>query len=136
MYFNNELNLDGRLVSKPELKETKSGTKFCHFSLCYNERRKNPEKENDWISIPHYFNCTAWKKEAVNVSSFEKGQCISVIGKLQYSEWTENNNKKSAVYVLANHIRKLEWEKKETNEDETDLSSDNYEPIPQQFDIV
>lgn len=126
MYFNNDVNLDGRLTVKPELKESKSGIKYCNFSLCWNERKKLAQKDedgNEWTSVPHFFNCTCWKYEAECIAKLEKGQAISVVGKLHNDTWTDDQgNKKSKVIIAALHVRKLEFEeydKEETAESET-----------------
>lgn len=138
MYFKNEVLIEGRLTEKPEIKKNKNDKSYCFFTVCYNENRKEGD---EWKSTPHFFRCNAWGNEAERAASFEKGDAVSVIGKLIYSEWTDdNNNKNSRVSVAAIHIRKFDVTKKEKDEsipvDETENISETEElPHDPAFDV-
>lgn len=123
MYFRNDVTVEGRLTEKPELKKNKNDKSYCFFTVCYNENRKVGD---EWKSTPHFFRCNAWGSEADRVSQMEKGDAVSVIGRLIYSEWTdENNNKNSRVSIAAFHVRKFDIVKKDgTNETEESEASE------------
>lgn len=116
MYFKNEVTVEGFLTDKPVMKENKNQKKFAFFTVCYNENHKEGD---NWKNIPHFFRCTAWGYEAENAAALEKGQAVSVLGKLTQREWTdETGGRHNQTSVLAFHIRKLEVNKKEKPEEE------------------
>ena len=107
MIFQNYVNIEGYITAKPEVKETKCGIKYCRFTVCYDEFYKD-NTTDEWKSIPNFINCMAWKKTAEITGLMEKGTPVSVIGKLKYSQWTDNNKKKSSLTVVARAVRKFE----------------------------
>lgn len=123
MYFRNDVTVEGRLTEKPELKKNKNDKPYCFFTLCYNENRKVGD---EWKSTPHFFRCQTWGNEAEKTSQLEKGDAVSVIGRLVYSEWTdENKNKNSRVSIAAFHVRKFDITKKDgTSEPEESETSE------------
>ena len=86
----NKVILGGRLTSDPELKTTQSGISVCSFSIAVNRRTKpGMEQQTD------FFNVTAWRQTADFVSRyFKKGSSICIVGVLQTSNWTDQNNQK------------------------------------------
>lgn len=86
----NKVILGGRLISDPELKQTQSGISVCSFSIAVNRRTKpGMEQQTD------FFNVTAWRQTADFVSRyFKKGSSICIVGTLQTSIWTDQNNHK------------------------------------------
>lgn len=121
MYFKNEVIVEGRLTEKPEIKTNKNGKKYCFFTVCYNENHKQPD--GNWNSTPHFFRCNCWSKEAEFVSTLDKGQAVSVIGKLVQNQWTDDKgNKNSQTLIAAIHTRKLDANKKESAEEIEDVT--------------
>lgn len=86
----NKVILGGRLTSDPELKQTESGISVVSFSVAVNRRTKpGMEQQTD------FFNVTAWRQTADFVSRyFHKGSSICIVGVLQTSNWTDQNNQK------------------------------------------
>ena len=107
MLFQNQVLIEGFLVENPELKETKNGTPFTNFSICFNKsKRKN---ETEWETIPNYFHIKAWKKTAELSAKYKKGDALSICGSLCYSSFTDqNNNKKAYTFILASSVKKIE----------------------------
>ncbi len=140
MYFKNEVTVEGFLTDKPVIKENKNQKKFCFFTVCYNENQKEAD---GWKSVPHFFRCTAWGYEAENASELEKGQAVSVLGKLTQREWTDDKGgRHNQTSVLAFHVRKLEVNKKEKPEEtsaaqtvEMDIPDSAEMPEDDDFDV-
>lgn len=126
MYFKNEVIVEGRITEKPELKTNKNEKNYCNFTVCYNENRKVGE---EWQNTPHFFRCTAFGYEAESVSSLDKGNAVSVIGKLVQKEWTDDEGKKHNVTsIIAYHVRKFDVPKKESIEETPESSIENELP--------
>ena len=88
----NKVILGGRLTADPELKQTQSGIAVVSFSVAVNRRySKNAAQQNE----TDFFNVTAWRQTAEFVSRyFKKGSSICVVGTIQNSTWTDQQNVK------------------------------------------
>ena len=94
----NKVILVGHMTADPELKQTKSGTEVCSFSIGVNRRvAKDAQPETDFINI------VAWKNTAEFISRyFRKGDPILVCGRIQVRSYTDNqNNKRYVTEVVA-----------------------------------
>lgn len=86
----NKIILGGRLTSDPELKQTESGISVVSFSVAVNRRTKPGEEQKS-----DFFHVTAWRSTAEFVARyFNKGSSICIVGALQTSSWTDQNNQK------------------------------------------
>lgn len=94
----NKAILVGRLTADPELKSTPSGLNVCSFTVAVDRRfvKEGEERKADFI------NCVAWRQTAEFISKyFTKGRMLGLIGSIQTSTWTDNeNNKRYATEVL------------------------------------
>ena len=88
----NKVVLCGRLTADPELKQTQSGIAVVSFSIAVNRRySKNAAQQSE----TDFFNVTAWRQTAEFVSRyFKKGSSICVVGTIQNSTWTDQQNVK------------------------------------------
>ena len=88
----NKVILGGRLTADPELKTTQSGIAVVSFSIAVNRRyNKNSAQQTE----TDFFNVTAWRTTAEFVSRyFRKGSSICVVGTIQNSTWTDQQNVK------------------------------------------
>ena len=88
----NKVILGGRLTADPELKQTQSGIAVVSFSVAVNRRfSKNATQQSE----TDFFNVTAWRQTAEFVSRyFKKGSSICVVGTIQNSTWTDQQNVK------------------------------------------
>jgi len=88
----NKVILMGRLTKDPELKYTSTNnTAFCNFTLAVNRRftQQGEEKQADFIA------CIAWNKTAEFCGKyFQKGQQVSVAGRIQTRTWDDSEGKK------------------------------------------
>ena len=86
----NKVIIGGRLTSEPELKTTQSGISVTTFSVAVNRKTKPGEEQK-----ADFFNVTAWRATADFVARyFKKGSSICIVGTLQNSTWTDQNNQK------------------------------------------
>ncbi len=88
----NKVILGGRLTADPELKQTQTGIAVVSFSIAVNRRfTKGAAQQNE----TDFFNVTAWRQTAEFVSRyFRKGSSICVVGTIQNSTWTDQQNTK------------------------------------------
>lgn len=90
----NRVVLVGRPTRDIELKNLKSGTSLCSFTLAVERRfkNKNGEREADFIS------CIAWRKTAEVMSQYvKKGSLIGVDGRIQTRSYDNRDGQR--VYV-------------------------------------
>ena len=86
----NKVILGGRLTAEPAFATTQSGLSVVSFSVAVNRRTKPGEEQKT-----DFFNVTAWRSTADFVARyFHKGSSICIVGSLQNSTWTDQNNQK------------------------------------------
>lgn len=100
----NKIFLIGNLTRDPELSETNSGTAVCRFSIAVNRRRTGDgEQQTD------FFNVTAWRGLADNVSRFcKKGNKVAVVGSIQMRNYEDREGiKRTAADIVAQEVEFL-----------------------------
>ena len=99
----NRVNLMGRLVRDPELRQTAGGTPVATFSLAVEQDFKDKstgERSADFIDV------VAWRQTGEFVSRYlSKGRMCVVDGRLQARTWKDKNgNSRKTVEVVADHV--------------------------------
>ena len=99
----NKVVLIGRLVRDPELRLTKNNIPVTSFRIAVDRGRKSSDSNQptaDFIDV------IAWNKTAeFVVKYFNKGQLISVCGRLQTRNWKDKNETTHiAVEVVSEEI--------------------------------
>ncbi len=87
----NRVILMGRLVADPELRQTQSGISMCRLRIAVDRgyAKQGEERQSD------FFNVVCWRQQAEFVSRyFSKGRMIHVEGRLQNSDYTDQNGVK------------------------------------------
>lgn len=104
----NRVQLIGFLGQEVELKEYAEGKKMAHMSMATHESRKTDDGKRETITTWH--NLTAWGKTAESMAKlFHKGQRLYIEGKLNYREYTTNDNiKKQSTEIIVSDFKKLE----------------------------
>lgn len=88
----NSVNIMGRLVRDPEVRETKTGKSVAGFSIAVD---KYPEGSS-------FFDVTAWDKLATVVQSYvTKGSRVLISGRLDQQTWEKDGQKHSKVMIVA-----------------------------------
>lgn len=100
----NKVFLTGNITRDPELKVTEGGTQVLSFGIAVNERRHNA-KTGEWEDCPNFFNCTVFGRRAEGLSKMlAKGVKVAVEGKLRYSTWMKDDERRSSISVIVDEL--------------------------------
>lgn len=99
----------GNITRDPELRYSNAGKPVLNLSVAVTTRRKNGDQWED--GDPEYYDVTAFGTLAENAAeSLEKGQRVVVVGRLNYSSWEKDGEKRSKVKVNADELGpSLRW---------------------------
>lgn len=119
----NQVILTGRLSKKPELRETKKGSKVCEFTLATNRpTMRDGKREADFIT------CMVWNNQAENLVKYQdKGSLIGVHGELRIDSYEVNGEKRYKTYVIVNNIEFLDRKSESTTQSTTPIQTNPYE---------
>lgn len=120
----NKVILMGRLTKDPEVRYTQTNnTQVSSFTLAVNRRftQKGEEVLADFINI------VAYSKVAEFVSNyFQKGQQVSVVGRIQIRTWIDEKGQKHfATEVIAEEVYFADSIKKNDNEINAESNEDS-----------
>jgi single-strand DNA-binding protein len=130
----NKVMLIGRLGQDPELKYTQNGTAVVSFSLATNARWK--DQNDEWKDKTEWHNIKAWRGLAETCSNYlKKGSKIYLEGRLEYSDWEDENKKKHyrTEIVIDNMIMldsKAEGKANNKIDEETSSGTQNDDDLP------
>ena len=100
----NRVVISGNLTRDPELREIPNGMSVLRFRVAVNDSRRN-QQTGEWEDYTNYVDCTMFGKRATAVSKFiSKGSKVAIEGKLRYSSWEKDGNKRSKLDVNVNEI--------------------------------
>lgn len=96
----NRVNITGNLTRDPELRATAGGTQVLSFGVAVNDRRRNAQT-GEWEDYPNFVDCTMFGTRAEAVSRFlAKGNKVAIEGKLRYSSWERDGQRRSKLEVI------------------------------------
>lgn len=100
----NRCIITGNLTRDPDLRHTSGGTAVLGIGVAVNDRRKNPQT-GDWEDYPNFVDCTMFGARAESVARFlSKGSKVAIEGKLRYSSWEKDGQKRSKLEVVVDEI--------------------------------
>lgn len=100
----NRVNLTGNLTRDVEIRHTAGGTPVASFGIAVNDRRKNAQT-GEWEDAPGFYDVTMFGSRAESISRFlSKGSKIALEGKLRWSQWERDGQKRSKVEIIAEDI--------------------------------
>lgn len=104
----------GRLTRKPDLKYTPKNTAVSTFTIANNKTYTSNGDKKESVS---FFNCVAWGKTGQIIAQhFEKGQKITIIGRLEQRSWTDKNGQNhSTVEIIVEEFNFGEHAKNNTS---------------------
>lgn len=103
----NRVSISGNVTRDPELKHTQGGQAILTFSVAVNDRKKNPQT-GAWEDYPNFIDCTLWGSRAEAVAKFmAKGTKVAIDGKLHYSSWERDGQRRSKIEVYVDEIEFL-----------------------------
>lgn len=100
----NRVVISGNLTRDPDLRSTASGMPVLGFGVAVNDRRKN-QQTGEWEDYPNFIDCTMFGARAQSVSRFlSKGNKVAIEGKLRWSQWERDGQKRSKIEVIVDEI--------------------------------
>ena len=98
------MNITGNLTRDPELRATQSGTQVLHLGVAVNDRRRNPQTGN-WEDYPNFIDCVMFGTRAEAIQRYlSKGTKVAIEGRLRYSSWERDGQKRSKIEVVIDEI--------------------------------
>ena len=103
----NRVNISGNLTRDPEMRATAGGTQVLSFGVAVNDRRRNPQN-GEWEDYPNFVDCTMFGTRAEAVSRYlSKGAKVAIEGRLRYSSWERDGQRRSKLEVIVDEIEFL-----------------------------
>ena len=100
----NVVVISGNLTRDPELRTSPGGTNILNFGMAVNDRRKNG-KTGEWEDYANYVDCVLFGNRAEFLSkTLKKGMRVFVEGKLRYSSWERDGQKRSKVEIVVDDV--------------------------------
>lgn len=100
----NRAAISGNLTRDPELRTTAGGMAVLSLGVAVNDRRKNAAT-GEWEDHPNFIDCTMFGSRAEAVSRYlSKGSKVCIEGRLRWSQWERDGQKRSKVEVVVDEI--------------------------------
>lgn len=100
----NRVVISGNLTRDPELRATTSGTSVLSLGVAVNDRRRN-QQTGEWEDYPNYIDCTMFGARAEGIHRYlSKGTKVAIEGKLRWSQWERDGQKRSKIEVIVDEI--------------------------------
>lgn len=100
----NRVCVTGNLTRDPELRATQSGSQVLSFGIAVNDRRKNPST-GEWEDYPNFVDCTMFGTRSEKIANYiAKGSKVAIDGKLRYSRWEKDGERRSKLEVIVDEI--------------------------------
>lgn len=119
----NRVIISGNLTRDPELRQTAGGMPVLGFGVAVNDRRKNSQT-GEWEDYPNFVDCTMFGTRAQAVAKYlSRGSKVSIEGKLRWSQWERDGQKRSKLEVIVDEI---EFMSSRNNAGDSGSYGDNY----------
>lgn len=103
----NSLVLVGRLTRDPEVRYTSGGMPIVSLGLAVNGRQK--DANGQWGEKANFFDVKFFGERYERLAThLEKGRRVGVMGRLEWSSWETDGQKKSKVEVVGNELQFLD----------------------------
>lgn len=100
----NRVIISGNLTRDPEIRQTASGSAVMQLGIAVNDRRKN-QQTGEWEDYPNFIDCTMFGNRAEAICQYlEKGSKVAIEGKLRWSQWEKDGQKRSKIEVIIDEI--------------------------------
>lgn len=97
----NHVVVCGNLTRDPETRQAGSNT-VTQFGIAVNDRVKNGD---EWEDRPNFFDVLVWGNRGESLSRFiSKGSKVTISGRLRWSQWESDGNKRSKVEIVADEV--------------------------------
>lgn len=103
----NRVSISGNLTRDAELKSTQGGSSVLTFGVAVNDRRKN-QQTGEWEDVPNFVDVTMFGNRASALSMYLlKGTKVAVDGRLRFSSWEKDGQRRTKLEVIAEEIEFL-----------------------------
>ena len=100
----NKVFLIGNLTRDPEIRSAQSGVNILTFGVAVNDRRRNPQT-GEWEDYANFIDCVLFGNRADYLSrTLHKGTKVVVEGKLRYSTWERDGQRRSKIEVVVDEL--------------------------------
>ena len=99
----NRVTISGNLGTEPELRATSGGMAVLSFQVAVSDRVK--QQDGTWTDRPNWVSCTMFGTRAEKLAQYlHKGSKVVIEGKLRYSQWEKDGQKRSKLEVIAEEL--------------------------------
>lgn len=100
----NRVTITGNLTRDPTLGLTPGGSQVLNFGVAVNDRRRNPST-GEWEDYPNFIDCIVFGNRADALARIlYKGCKVAIEGKLRYSSWERDGQKRSKIEIYVTEI--------------------------------
>ena len=103
----NRVEISGNLTRDCEVRTLPSGNAAIEFGVAVNDRRKN-NATGEWEDVPNFVDCTVFSKSEKHErwlsNALLKGTKVAVAGRLRYSQWEKDGQRRSKLSVVVDEI--------------------------------
>lgn len=119
----NRVVISGNITRDPDLRRTQQGMAILTIGVAVNDRKRNPQT-NEWEDHANFVDCTVFGKRAESLSErLSKGMKVAIEGKLRYSQWERDGQKRSKLEVAVDEI---EFMSRNQNQGRSNQGYDDY----------
>ena len=123
----NSVSISGNLTRSPELRATQGGTSILTFGVAVNDRRRDPQS-GEWKDYPNFIDCVVFGNRAEALQKFiDKGSKVFVHGKLRWSQWEKDGQKRSKIEVIVDEVEFLS-QRQQGNQQQPQYQQQDYRP--------
>ena len=103
----NKVILTCRLTREPDVRRTASGMAVLTLGVAFNDRRKN--QAGEWEDVGNFADATLFGARAEAIANYlHKGSRIAIEGKLRYSSWERDGQKRSKLEIMVDELVMLD----------------------------
>lgn len=103
----NHVTITGNLTRDPDLRSTAGGMPVLGLGVAVNDRHKN-SATGEWEDYPNFVDCTMFGTRAEKITPYlSKGTKVAIDGKLRWSQWEKDGQKRSKLEVIIDEIEFL-----------------------------
>lgn len=102
----NRVVISGNLTRDPDMRATQGGSAVMNFGVAVNGRTK--DAAGNWTDRADFVDCVMFGNRAESVSRYlSKGSKVAIEGRLRYSSWERDGQKRSKLEVVVDEIEFL-----------------------------
>ena len=100
----NRVIISGNVTRDSDLRATTGGMPVLSFGVAVNDRAKN-QQTGEWEDRPNFIDCTMFGNRAEKLGSYiVKGNKVAIEGKLRWSQWEKDGQKRSKLEVIVDEM--------------------------------